>query len=344
MEPTQRKMKILEAVVETFIITGEPVGSKALCEMLEFSVSPATIRNDMAELASLGFLEQPHTSSGRVPTELGYRAYLDKLMKVAPLTKRQQNVIDDTLYADADTPERLLDNAAAMLSKITGCMAVATSPNGENALIKRIRIVQTGSRTAMVVLITSAGSVKTKLFRCEFVITDEITERLERVINERWSNVSVVSITPALMQTAAGSLGEMSMLMPGGFTAIEEAAKEAASTNVAIKGQSNLFIMPELKAENAKRIMELLGHYSVQLARLISSETAKARVLLGSEINNPALMKLSIVASRYNASPECSGALALIGPIRMNYSKAISTIEYVTFAVGKMLNEMIDGE
>lgn len=343
MEPTQRKMKILEAVVEAFIKTGEPVSSKTLCEVLDFNVSSATIRNDMAELASLGLLEQPHTSSGRVPTELGYRAYLDKLMKTTPLNKYEQNVINDTLYASADAPEHLLEKSAYILSKFTGCTSMAASPSGENSVIKHIKFVQTGRYTAMVVLITSTGSVKTKLFRCDFVLTSEIIQMLEKIMNERLVNLSVTGVTPAFMQSTAVSLGEMSMIMPNVLLAISEAAKEAASTSIAVKGQSKLFMMPELEAENAQRVMELLGRSS-EISKLLAANSTKANILIGSEINHPALVNLSVIVTHYTASEYCSGALALIGSIRMNYSKAISTLEYVTFAVGRILNELLDNE
>lgn len=341
MEPTQRKMKILEAVVEAFIRTGEPVGSKALCDALDFTVSSATIRNDMADLAALGLLEQPHTSSGRVPTELGYRVYIDKLMKTTPLTKYEQNAVNDLLYASADAPEHLLEKAAHTLSRMTGCTSVAASPSGENAVIKRVRFVQTGRHTAMVVLITSTGSVKTKLFRCDFVLTDEIISLFERVMNERLADFPVTGVTPAFMQSTAVSLGEMSMIVPSVLIAIRDAAKEAASTSVAIKGQSNLFVMPELDAQSAKGVMELLGRSS-EIAKILATNSTKVNILLGSEINNPVLANLSVIVTHYAASPDCSGSLALIGPIRMNYSKVTAALEYVTHTVGTLLSELLD--
>lgn len=343
MEPAQRKMKILEAVVEAFIKTGEPVGSKALCDALDFNVSSATIRNDMAELAALGLLEQTHTSSGRVPTELGYRVYLDTMMKTAPLTKQEQNTINDTLYFSADTPEHLLEASAQLLSKITHCTAVAASPSGEKSLIKHVRFVQTGRHTAMAVLITSTGSVKTKLFRCDFIITPQIMNLFDKAMNECLANMPVTGITPAFMQTTAVSLGEMSMIMPSVLLALHDAAKEAASTNIAIKGQSNLFVMPELDSENAKKVMELLGHSS-ELSKILSGNSSKRYVLLGSETHNPALAHLSIIVTQYAASSECSGSLALIGPVRMNYPKMVSVLEYVSLTVGALLNELIDSE
>ena len=132
------------------------------------------------------------------------------------------------------------------------------------------------------------------------------------------------------------------MLMSNVLLAVSEAAKEAASTSVAIKGQSNLFIMPELTSSDGKRVMEFLGR-SNELSKIFSSAGTKASILIGSEINNPALSNLSVVVSRYTASEECSGALALIGPVRMDYSRITSTLEYTASVVGELLGEIISG-
>ena len=340
MEPTERKMKVLEAVVEAYIQSGEPVGSKAVCEMLDFSVSSATVRNDMAEIASLGLIEQTHTSSGRIPTELGYRVYIDKLMKPSELEQREKSFISDTLYRSADSPEHLLETSADMLSNMTGCAAVAASPTGESAVIKHVRFVQTGNYTALIVIITSTGSVKTKLFRCDFLITPQLIETFDNIMNEKLENMPVTAVTPAFMQTTAVSLGEMSMIVSNMLLALHDAANDAASTGVFIKGQSNLFTMPELASADGKKVMEMLGHSS-ELAKMISTQSSKADVLIGSEMRNPAFANLSFIVTHYRASDECSGALALIGPVRMNYPKIISTLEYVTETVGIFLGEML---
>lgn len=341
MEPTQRKMKILEAVVEVYIRTGEPVGSKTLCENLGLNVSSATIRNDMAELASIGLLEQTHTSSGRIPTELGYRIYVDKLMKNSPLTKYEKTRIDDTLYMSSDAPEHILESAAVLLSKMTGYAAISSAPSGEDAVIRRIRFVQTGRYTAMIVLITSTGSVKTGLFRCEYIITPEIIEMFDSTMNERFVGLEVSKVTPAFMQSAAASLGDMSMLMSNVLLAVSDTVRQAASTGVFIKGQSNLFLIPCLSSADGKRVMELLGHSS-ELQWLMQSAETKASVLIGSEMNDPALQNLSIVVSRYAATSGCTGTLAVIGPVRMDYPKVISAMEYTAKSVGQLLREFLE--
>jgi len=293
MEPTQRKMKILEAVVEAYIRSGDPIGSKAICDVLDFSVSSATVRNDMAELSSLGLLEQPHTSSGRVPTELGYRVYIDDLMKPVSLDKKEQKLIKDNLDINSDTPERLLETAADILSRITGCAAVAASPPGENSHIRHVKFVRTGNYTAMAVVITSLGSVKPRLFRCDYMITPSLLEMFDKAVNDRLAGMPVTSVTPAFIQTTALSFGEMSMIMPNVLLAVSEAAKEASADGIAVRGKSNLFSMSELASSNGKRAMELFER-PAELLKLISAAEARSGVLIGSEMRDPALSCLSI--------------------------------------------------
>ena len=341
MEPTQRKMKILEAVVEAYIRSGDPIGSKAICDVLDFNVSSATVRNDMAELSSLGMLEQPHTSSGRVPTELGYRVYIDDLMKPLPLGKKEQKLIKDNLEISSDTPESLLEAAADILSRITGYAAVAASPPGENALIRHVRFVRTGNYTAMAVVITSLGSVKPKLFRCDYMITPSLLEMFDKAVNDRLEGMPVTSVTPAFIQTTALSFGEMSMIRPNVLLAVSEAAKEASADGISVKGKSNLFSMPELASSNGKRALELFEK-PAELMKLITAADSRSGVLIGSEMRDPSLSNLSIVTANYTAAPQCSGRLALIGPLRMNYPRIISVLGSVADIVGESLAELLD--
>lgn len=193
----------------------------------------------------------------------------------------------------------------------------------------------------MTVLITSTGSVKTRLFRCDFTITPSLIDMFEKVINERFSGLPVTGVTPALMQGAAASLGEMSMLLSNVLLSVQQAAREAASTNVSIRGQSNLFLMPELQSADGKRVMELLGS-SGELAKLLTSADTKASILIGSEMNNPALSSLSVIAASYIANTDCCGSLALIGPIRMNYPRLCAALEFTAQTVGELLSELLD--
>ena len=162
----------------------------------------------------------------------------------------------------------------------------------------------------------------------------------EKMMNEKLENMPVTAITPAFMQTTAVSLGEMSMIVPNMLVAVHDAAKDAAETGVFIKGQTNLLTMPELASSDGRKVMELLGHSS-ELSKLLSTENSRYDVLIGSELHNPALTNLSFIVTHYKASEECSGALAVVGPVRMNYPKIIATLEYAADTVGTLLSEML---
>ena len=207
MDISERKLKILAAIVETYVKTGEPVGSKALCEALDCSVSSATIRNEMADLSEMGLLEQPHTSAGRIPSHAGYRLYIDKLMEQKPLSEEEQRFIDGSLSASADNPEHLLEDASQVLAELTSYAAISTTPSDEEATVRHLQFVQTGRRTAMVVLLTSSGILKNKIFRCDYDLSPDILRVFHKLLNEKIAGIPVASITPAYIQTLAASLG-----------------------------------------------------------------------------------------------------------------------------------------
>ena len=171
MELDARKLRILSAIVETYIATGEPVGSKLVAGILEGKVSPATVRNEMAVLFEQGLLEQPHTSAGRVPSHLGYRLYLDELMRARPLTDGEKQEIEALFNLRDPDPDRLLEDAAKALAEYTGCAVISTALTRESARVRKIELIQATDRTVVILLITSNGMVKNKVCRVDFLLT-----------------------------------------------------------------------------------------------------------------------------------------------------------------------------
>ena len=181
MELSSRQQKILAAVVEHYIATGEPAGSKMLCDSLDFTVSPATVRNEMSELAERGLLLQPHTSAGRIPSQKGYRVYVDRLMKRRPLSPEERRTIDSMLLSNAYDPQKLLDGVSRLLAGMTRFAAVSTLPGGQGVTIRAVQFVQTSRRTAMVVLITSSGISSTPVNR-QLLALDGLPNTLEPMV------------------------------------------------------------------------------------------------------------------------------------------------------------------
>lgn len=343
MELSERKRKILAAVVELYIAAGEPAGSKSVCDALDFNVSSATVRNEMSDLSRMGLLEQPHTSAGRVPSQKGYRVYIDTLMKRRPISKEEQRYLDSLILPSAYDPEKLLEGAARVLASMTKYAAVSTTPNGESGAIRGVQLVQTSRRTAMVILMTSAGTMKSRLFRCDFDLTPEILRVFFRLLNEKLAGVPVADVTPAYVQSLAASLGEMAMMMSSALAAVAEAAQDSMRSQVCLNGEVNLLFYPEFGQIGVRRIIDFLSRPE-ELCSLLENQGGSLRVLIGRESKRPALQNSSVVVSRYAVGGRDAGAIALIGPTRMNYSKILSNMEYLSGTVGRMLTELMDQE
>ncbi len=341
MEPATRKKKILSAIVESYINTGEPVGSKTLIAQTGLDVSSATVRNDMAELTSRGYLVQPHTSAGRIPTAQGYRFYVDNVMQVTPMSEQGREYIESRLYENADSPENILSSASKLISELIDCAAFATTPNGENSRIHRVSFVQTGLHTAMAVLMASNGIIKTKLFRCEFVVTPEILGIFDKALNELCAGVELSSINRPFIQTAAARFGELSLFMPNVLMAIKETAESARQVSVCRSGLTRLLFMPDVNAVTVRRLAEFLKN-DHDLSRIFEKMPIDTTVTIAQENSRVELSSNSLISTRYFVDGNPSGVLAVVGPVRMNYARAISILECAADCAGSIISELIE--
>ena len=360
MELAERKQKILPAFFENFKKTGEPVGSKTLIDETDLKVSSATVRNDMADLTQKGYLVQPHTSAGRIPSDKGYRFYVDLLMenkeqeisrredallektdKVETVSQRGRELVEDKLYRNAESPENILKSAADLLSELTGLTAVATAPNSAESRIHKISFVQTGSHTAMTVVIASNGIIKNQLFRCEFIITPEILEVFDKALNELFDGVRLSSINRPFIQTAAARFGELSLFMPSVLTAIKDAADKANEVGIFLSGQTKPLFMQNVNFLAARNVIELLSRKG-DLAGVLTSLPIGTSVSIGTENSRIELAYSSVISSSYSVKDTPSGTLAVIAPIRTDYGRVISIIECISECVSKIISELIE--
>lgn len=341
---SRRKEDILRAVVEAYIAAGEPVGSKGLAESL--GVSSATIRNEMADLSTRGLLEQPHTSAGRTPTDTGYRYYIDNLMEHPAIPEPEQRYLDSLLLLDAYEPDRLLANVAQMLADLTRFAALSTPPPFAESVIRGIQFVQTSRRTAMAVMMTSGGSVKNRMFRCDFDLTPDIMRIFFRVLNSRLAGQPVTVLTPGFIQTLGISLGELTPLISSALVALLEIVQDSMQTEIRLNGQTNLLFYPEFSYGNARAVMDFLESrekLNGLLFRTYPEHTSggRAHVLIGQETQRPELARSSLLAVRYAVAGKEAGIIGILGPTRMDYSYWIARLEYLAQSVGRMLTELL---
>ncbi|MEF2918956.1 MAG: heat-inducible transcriptional repressor HrcA [Acutalibacteraceae bacterium] len=341
MDLPVRKSKILNAIIKQYIATGEPLGSKMLLDYLDFSVSSATVRNEMASLSEMGYLIQPHTSAGRVPTHLGYRYYLDHLIEPIELASRERRAIDDILTNSADDPEHILNKGAEILSQLTGYVAVSTTPPTDDTTIQRVRILQISKHTTMMVLITSKGMVKNRLFRCDYNVDDNVLAMFEKALNEMLCGINLSYVTTAFIQTVAVALGDIMILMPQALLAVMEASKEAKDINIVNYGLSNLLQTGEFNVQELKGIYRFLQDVSAQ-EKLLLKHHNRISTYIGTESGVQDLQSTAMVVSRYSVQDTEAGALAVIGPVRMNYTSVIAYTDYISQMCGKLITELLE--
>ncbi len=335
-----RKQKVLAAIVESYIATGEPVGSKALAEIFGMSVSSATLRNEMAALAEMGYLEQPHASAGRVPSHQGFRYYIDKLMNKKPLSEDEKHGIDAVFRNTEPNPSAILEGAGQVLAQKTGCAAISTTPTSQGGVTAHIELVFTGRRLYLLLLMTSAGIIKHRICRIEFEVSPESAAQFVRMINDRLGKIPIEDITPAFIQTLAAGTGEFALIFSPVLFALYELAKEASAGQIIVEGQNNLLLHHELLT--AAR--ELLGFLTKEdeLLKLLNLENNSINVLLGKELKKNELSEIGIIITRYHIGANTGGSIGIIGPARIDYAKIIPYLEYLALSLGSLLSDTMD--
>lgn len=337
----QRKMQILSCVVDEYIKTGEPVGSNTVLHNLGVNVSSATVRNDMAFLEKQGFLEQPHTSAGRVPTYMGYRFYIDNLMMPKPLSSKEKRLID-TLMSESgiQTADAVVENAINVLSDLTKLAVVSKSKMPIFSVITRVEVIPAGRRLYALLIITSAGTIKNKICRMQFDLSLEQLEFFGKFINQNLKGINVDSLNPAVLQNLAVALGAYMMSLSPLLHAVYELGEEISKTDVSLKGEENLLSSDELKSDE---VVTLLTHKN-ELDNLLSTAFDGISVVFGKENESLAITNSSMILSPYKIRGEKGGSLGVIGPVRVDYSKVIPHIKYITDSVTKMLSNVIDDD
>lgn len=336
----ERKLSILAAVVNEYIKTGEPVGSKTILLTSGMNVSSATVRNDMAALEKMGFLEQPHTSAGRIPTYYGYRMYIEKLMRPHPLSSSEKREIDKRLLAGGATAESVLENAAELLSDATGLAVVNADNLLQFSVITRVEVVPAGRKLYALLMITSTGSVKNKLCRLEFELSAEQMQFFARFVNEHLNGINVEKLTPAMLQNMAIALGGYMISLSPLLYAVYELGEEFVRSNVHVRGEQKLLNAAGI--DSGEIIRFISGRQ--ELSKLLIGAMSGLQVLFGKEDDVFAVTNSSMILTPYQVGQEQGGSMGVIGPLRLDYETVIPYMQYFSESVTRLLSDMIETE
>jgi heat-inducible transcriptional repressor len=332
-----RKLKILAAVVDEYVRTGEPVGSKAISKLESIKVSSATIRNDMAALEQMGYLEQPHTSAGRIPTFAGYRLYIDELMTLPDLPEEEKSRLDEML-GGKDTPEELLvQNAAAALTEITHCAAVVANSVPRFSVISKVEVIPTGKRLYVILLITSSGSIKNKACRLEFDLSNEQLEFFTHYIEENLSGVSVDELSEEMFDKMVAAVSAYMVSLSPLVKGICELSEGLRQQELTLSGSEKLLSCEDLDKMEVVRFIE----HKDELSEILKDTFSGIQVKFGSESDSFAIGNSSLIVSKYRKDGKEAGSLGVIGPMRVDYRKIIPYVDYLTQKISYLMS---DGE
>lgn len=336
LELDERKLRILAAIVSQYIQSGEPVGSKTISAMNGIGVSPATVRNEMSALFDMGLLEQPHTSAGRVPSHLGYRVYIDRLMRCDPLTAREKDELDALFNVGDPDPDRLIMDATKRLSEYTGCAAVSATATAGSVFVSNVELIPADERTVVILVLASNGMIRNKICRVDFRVTRSICDFFQKFSNSSLRSRSLRDVTSSYVNAVAVSLGEYSRLFTPLLAAIYELCKEIYEGLYFYSGQYQLLGYGETR--DAYNLMTLLDSRE-RMMRLLSDSADEIRVMIGRENRSAELIQSSVIVARYRISEDSAGLIAVIGPVRLPYARLIPHLEYFAETLGKLLTE-----
>ncbi len=334
---SRRAQKILHAVVTEYLSVGDAVGSRTITRRHDLGLSPATVRNVMADLEELGLLEQRHTSAGRVPTATGLRFFIDSLLKVRGLTPREREEIRERVTAPS--PDEVMQRASRLLSDLTHHAAVILAPNPDEARLERIEFLPLRDGKLIAILVTTDGRIENRL-----VMDDVDPSRLDRIhnyLNQLLAGMTIDEVRERVIHELGEEQNKYDELVAPalrlGHAVFVKTPERSAE--VVIAGQSNL--LDDVQPEQIRDLLRTLEDKQTLVRLLDRTRTADGlQVFLGTETAMQALSNSSIVASSYGPEEQPIGALAVIGPMRMNYGKVMSVVDFTADTVSQLLADL----
>lgn len=323
---TERQLILLQMIIDDFIETAHPVGSRALAKKGAIPYSAATIRNDMADLEELGFLEKTHSSSGRIPSEKGYRYYVDHLIK--PVTTRKNaGIIDNLIQEGFYEFEQIVQMSAEVLSELTSYTSIILGPEIFETQLKQLQIVPLSKQLAVAILVTSTGHVEHRSVSLPEEMSTGDLEKLVNIVNEKLQGVPIVKLQQSFYDEVGGMLKRYLDNFENSFEYLNAIFRTDYPVKLYIGGKSNILTQPEFNDINKVRSYFTLLDQEEDIVKLLKNTTEGIEVTIGNENEVDAIKDFSLITSTYHLGNEQSGTIALLGPTRMEYGKVISLLK-----------------
>jgi len=341
---SERQKSILMLVIRDYIETAQPVGSKALVERYHLDLSSATVRNELSALDELGYLRQPHTSAGRVPTEEGYRFFVGQMMHQAELPEAVQHTITHQFYQARPDVDQWMTLAASILAHQSQGVSVVTAPHAEQARFKHVELISTQGRQVLMVMVLAGGEVSQQILTLAEPVSQERLSLTAAHLNGLLSGLAVDAISKLPGRADALDQDLLTLIVQD-----MRRAAESVSGNIYTDGLTNVLSEPEFaESDDARRALRLFEERSILQDLLARSTTGSMvgglQVVIGGEGGWEELRQCSMVLARYGVPGLATGMLGVLGPMRMSYAKAIPTVRFVAGLLSDLVNDTISGE
>jgi heat-inducible transcriptional repressor len=341
MKLDSRKLQILQAIINDYIKTAEPVGSRTLAKKYGLGISSATIRNEMSDLEDMGFLEQPHTSAGRVPSDKAYRLYVDKLMQVRSLDEQEADTIKEIYETRILQIEQVIFHTAKMLSEMTNYTSIALAPQLSKVLIKHIQLVPVDREFALLVVVTSSGILKDTLISIPEGMDGDYLYRISNILNEQFQGKALGQVSSKDLNDLREEFLSNKKFFCSLVDALTQRFHETEKREVYLGGTTNIFNFPEYQdIFRARSFLSLMEEKDLLYNFLAKTTDSGVSVSIGGENPYEEFRDCSIVTATYSLGDRILGTIGVIGPTRMEYSKAVSVMDYMGKALSRYLTKL----
>ena len=337
MELTERKKKVLRSVVDLYIRTAEPVGSKAITALPDMKYSSATIRNEMADLTTMGYLEQPHTSAGRIPSAAGYRLYVDELMADYRLSMDETRSINTAIEEKMQRVDKMMEKVAKLVSQATDLPAISVASRRGGATIKRYDLILAGAGSFILVMLLSTDEVVNKLIKLPLDLGEMDLKLLNAVLNATMTDLTPGEFTGELLEKVMTAAGNAATLVPVIVDFATDTLRQHGSTNMTVAGQSRLLGLPEYRdVDKAQRMMTTLDEDALSSLPAVMQNENGTKVLVGPENVAQELKDTSVVMTKFDIGDGMQAMIGVVGPTRMDYAKVTARLSYFAESLSKM--------
>lgn len=336
-----RSKQILEAIIEDYILTAEPVGSRTITRRHPLALSPATVRNVMSDLEEMGYLTSPHTSAGRVPTDKAYRLYVDSLLAVRRVSRNEREEIRRRCCINGRDIGSVLRDTSRILSSVSHYMGVVVAPRFTAAVLRQIEFVKLSGNRILVILVSQSGTVQNKIIESDIPVDAADLERMNNYLNSMLRGLTITQVKSRLVVEMQDEKTKYDRMMSQAIALSQKTMGDAGS-EIFLEGQTNIMELPEFadvsRMKEIFRTFEEKSHLIGLLDRCMDAEGFN--IFIGSESRLSQMAGISVITSTYRTGRNSLGVLGVIGPTRMGYAKVIPVVDYTA----KLVSRLLDGE